>query len=135
MLGDDLRDALPVMRAEAESRFTEMFTFYTVTRGLDDDLQPTDIETVIASGVRGRVRSSARDSRDVEFVGQDPVVSQLVLSVAVGSVPMAARRPSVFARCTASTSDPGLAGMKYRTKDSPTMGQVTAWRYPVEQVS
>lgn len=132
-LGGDVAASLPALQAEAESRFTDTVTFFTVATGEDPvTLQPVEVETVVAAGVRGRLRSAARDPRDVPFAGQLPVVSKLVLSVPVGSVRVG---PSVFARVTASASDAGLVGVKVRTTDYPTMGQVSAWRYPVEQVS
>jgi hypothetical protein len=132
-LGWDIAAHLPGLRAEAVSRFTETVTFFTVTRGEDPvTLQPIDVETVIEADVAARLRSAARDPRDVPIAGQEPVVSKLTLSVGVGTVRVG---PSVFVRVTASSSDPGLVGVKVRTTDFPTMGQVTAWRYPVEQVS
>lgn len=132
-LGGDVAASLPGLRAEAESRFTETVTFFTVERGEDPiTLQPVDVETVLANDVRARLRSAARDPRDVPIAGQEPVVSKLTLSVGVGSVRVG---PSVFVRVTASKADEGLVGVKVRTLDFPTMGQVSAWRYPVEQVS
>lgn len=120
-------------RVFAISRLSETFTFFTEDDGIDPEtLQPVKVETVIADDVPGRVRAAARDSRDVDFAGQSPVVSQLTLSVRAGSVRVG---PSVFVRVKASSSDVGLVGARYRTKDFPTMGQTTAWRYPVEQVS
>lgn len=132
-LGGDVSAALPGLRAEAESRMTETVVFFTEALGEDPEtLQPVTVETVVASGVRARLRSAARDPRDVPFAGQEPVVSKLVLSVPFGSVRVG---PSVFVRVTASDADEGLVGVKVRTLDFPTMGQVSAWRYPVEQVS
>lgn len=131
-LGYDIAAHLPGLRAEAVSRFTETVTFFTVVKGEGENLQPIDVETVIEADVAARLRSAARDPRDVPIAGQEPVVSKLTLSVGVGTVRVG---PSVFVRVTASSSDPGLVGVKVRTTDFPTMGQVTAWRYPVEQVS
>lgn len=132
-IGDDITAALPGLRAEAESRMTETVAFFTESDGTDPiTLQPVKIETLIASDVRARLRSENRQSRDVEIAGQAPVVSALILSVPVGAVRVG---PSVFVRVSASTSDAGMVGVKVRTTDFPTMGQVTAWRYPVEQVS
>lgn len=132
-LGYDIAGALPGLRAEANSRMTETVTFFTVTRGEDPEtLQPVDIETSIAEGVSARLRSADRDARAVPIAGQEPIVSKLILSVAVNTIRVG---PSVFARISASSADPGLVGAVVRTLDFPTMGQVTAWRYPVEQVS
>lgn len=120
-------------RELAEARFTETVSFFTEDDGIDQiTLQPAKVETVIASGVRARLRSATRESRDVEIAGQEPVASKLILSVAVGSVRVG---PSVFVRVTASEVDEGMVGVRVRTTDFPTMGQVSAWRYPVEQIS
>lgn len=131
-LGSDISSALPFLRGQAESRMTESVDFFTVET-VDDPvtLQPVEVETIVGSSV-GRVRSAARDARDVEVAGQEPVVSKQTLSVPVGSVKVG---PSVNVRVTASSSDSGLVGSVYRTRDFPAMGQVTAWRYEIEQVS
>lgn len=132
-LGGDIAAALPGLRAEAESRMSETVVFFTESDGIDNEtLQPERVETVIAEDVPARLRSAAREPRDVEVGGQSPVVSKLTLSVPFGSVRVG---PSVSVRVTASTADPGLVGVRVLTLDFPTMGQVTAWRYPVEQVS
>ena len=132
-LGGDIAAALPGLRAEAESRMTETVTFFSETDGTDPiTLQPSTVETVIAADIPARLRSENRQSRDVLIASKAPVVSALILSVPVSAVRVG---PSVFVRVTASTSDSGMVGVKVRTTDFPTMGQVTAWRYPVEQVS
>lgn len=120
-------------RDMAESRMSERVDFFTESDEIDEvTLQPVRVETVIASGVPARVRSANRDSRDVDTAGQSPAVSQLTLSVPIGSVKVG---PSVFIRVVSSSADAGLVGSRYRTKDYPALGQVSAWRYPVEQVS
>jgi hypothetical protein len=125
----------------AESRMTETVTFFTEEDAIDEEtLQPIKVETPIAGTVDGkstfnipaRLKAASKESRDVEIAGQEPVVSALVLSVPSGSIRVG---PSVFVQVSASTSDPSLAGVRVRTKDFPAMGQTTAWRYPVEQVS
>lgn len=120
-------------RELAEARFTETVTFFTEDDGTDPiTLQPAKIEAVVKADVRARLRSASRESRDVEIAGQEPVASKLILSVAVGAIRVG---PSVFVRVTASEIDEGMVGAEVRTTDFPTMGQVSAWRYPVEQVS
>lgn len=117
----------------AGQRMTETAVFFTESK-VDNPitLQPELVETIVASGVPARVKVSGQSARDVEIAGQAPVVSPLEVHVPIGSVDVG---PSVFVRITASTSDSGLVGSRYRTKDFPTKGQATAWRYPVEQVS
>ncbi|MGF3055613.1 DUF6093 family protein [Microbacterium sp. YY-01] len=132
-LGSDIEAELPALRAEAESRMTETVEFFTVTPGHDPvTLKAIKIETVLKTSVRARVKAAKRDARDVAVGGQTPVLSQTVLSVPVGSHKTA---PSEWVRVTASTADDGLVGTTYRVADYPTLGQVTAWRCPIEQTS
>ena len=130
-LGFDTTAQLPYLRSEAESRMTETVRFFTVAEGTNATGEVVDVETVIADDVKARVRNTtARESRDAEVAGQMPAVSQMRVDVPVGSVNVGA---SVFVRVLSSTVDPGLVGEMYRTQDSCPKGQVTAWRYPVEQ--
>jgi hypothetical protein len=120
-------------RAQAEARFTETFTFFTEEESTDPvSLEPTTVETVVSAGVEGRVKNATTEGRDVESGGQFPVLSKLEVHVAVGSVDVA---DGVHVRVTASTVDDGLVGAVYRVSEPPAKGQVTAWRYPVTQVS
>lgn len=133
--GGELLAALPAMRGNAESRFTETYVFFTEVVGEDPvTFQPTTVEAVIAT-TAGRVKSAARDAREVPIGGQFPTVSKLTLSVGVGSVPLTAVQPDVRVRCTASEVDAALVGVVYTVGDIPSMGQVTAWRMPVEVAS
>lgn len=132
-LGADIAAELVAMRASAESRMTETVTFFTVEPGYDPvTLKATNVETVVAEGIPGRVKPAKREGTDVKIGGQTPVVAQTVLSVPVGSHRTA---PSEWVRITASTSDDALVGTTYRVADYPTLGQVTAWRCPIEQTS
>jgi len=114
----------------AEARFTESLRFFTVVEGTDPEtLEPTMVESVIGT-VPGRVKVTAVQGRDVESAGQYPVVSHREVHVAVGAVEAV---PGVFVRVLASSVDAGLVGRVFRVADRPSMGQVTAWRYPVEE--
>jgi len=124
---------LPVAagRRMAETRFTESLRFFTMVEGTDPDtLEPTTVETVIGT-VPGRVKVTAVQGRDAESAGQYPVVSHREVHVAVGAVEAV---PGVFVRVVSSSVDAGLVGRVFRVSDRPSMGQVTAWRYPVEEV-
>ena len=127
-----LGTAVSLGRQHAESRMTETVRFYTTSEGTNPAGEVVEVETVIADNVRARVRMRGLAPRDAEVAGQDPVVSELRVDVPVGSVKVG---PSVSIRVLSSASDPGLVGEVYQTRDFPSMGQVTAWRYPVEQVS
>ena len=152
-LGYDIAQNLPFLRAQAVSRFTETFTFFTVEDGPPDPdtFEPTVVETVAGADVPGRFKSANTQGRDVESGGQYPVVGRREVHVAVGAValtvpggdlvpgaelsPGVGAMPDVFVRCVASTVDAGLVGRVFRVSERPSSGQVTSWRFPVEEVS
>lgn len=124
--------ALAMGRQKSAARMTETFDFFTVTEGEDDvTLQPIRVETVLGSTV-GRLKVSSSVVSEREIAGQAPAVTQREVHVPVGSVDVG---PSVFVRVTASASDPGAVGRVFRTQMRSGVGQVTVWRYPVEEVS
>lgn len=129
-----LTGALAAGRRQAEARFTETFTFYTSAEGDADPvtLDPTTVETVIASGIAGRLKFTTTEGLNPEVAGQYPVLGRREVHVAVGSVNVS---PGVFARVTASTADAGLVGRVCRLAERPAGGQVTSWRYPAIEVS
>lgn len=120
-------------RRSAVRRMTETVQFFEVKRGLDPEtFLEADIEVPVGSPVAGRLRVEDRAAREVVVAGQVPSTSMLVLSVPVDSVLV---DKGAFARVIASTSDASLVGTVVRVLFSPTQGQVSAWRYPVEGVS
>jgi len=130
-LGYEIGQGLPSLRRQAESRFTERLKFFTATETTDPaTFEVTTVETNVGT-VPGRVKMASFQGRDPEVAGQYPVVSRLEVHVAVGSVNAP---PDTFVRVLASTMDPGLVGRVFRVSDRPSMGAVTAWRYPVEEV-
>jgi hypothetical protein len=133
-LGYELAQALPLLRAQAVSRFTETFAFFMTEEGPVDPetFEPTVIETPVATGVAGRVKMAAVQGQDVESGGQYPVVTRLEVHVAVGAVEA---NPGVFVRVTGSTADASLVGRVFMISEPPSAGQVTAARWPVREVS
>lgn len=124
---------LALGRRMAAQRFTETVTFFTVVKGTDpDSLQPVDVETVVAAKVPARVKVTSSVVSEKTVAGQAPATMQREVHVPVGSVSVG---PSVFVRVTGSTSDPGMVGRVFRTGMRSGVGQVTVWRYPVEEVS
>lgn len=121
-------------RGSAATRFTETLTFFTESDGgmPDENGNPTNAETVLHAGVRGRVKHTRTQGQDVESGGQYPVVTKPEVHVAVGSVDVPV---GVFVRVTGSSVDAGLVGSVFRVSEPCTKGQVTAWRYPAEEVS
>jgi hypothetical protein len=130
-LGYEIGQGLPSLRRQAESRFTERLKFFTAVESTDPDtFEVATVETSLGT-VPGRVKVASFQGQDPEVAGQYPVVSRLEVHVAVGSVNAP---PDTFVRVLASTMDPGMVGRVFRVSDRPSMGQVTAWRYPVEEV-
>ena len=150
-LGSDLNAALPELRAQAESRMTETFDFFTATEGTDPvTLDPTTVETPLVEGARARVKFVASQGRDTESGGQYPVVQRVEVHVSAtlaagifpsdfvfpGDIyPGEVIPPGAFVRVTASTIDQSLIGRVFRVAERPPGGQVTAYRVIVEEVS
>jgi hypothetical protein len=124
--------ALGLGRRMAAQRFTETVTFFTVARDQDENLQPIDVETVVAANVPARVKVSSSVVSEKSIAGQAPATMQREVHVPVGSVSVGA---SVSVRVTASTADPGMVGRVFLTGMRSGVGQVTVWRYPVTEVS
>ena len=133
MLGDDLAAALPGLRAEAVSRMTETGYFFRLVDGTDPvTFEAITVEQVVGALTVARLRTDNRSAQTVVVGTQVPAVSTLVLSVPVGSVRVG--QDALF-KVTSSTVDDALVGVVVRTLFEPTLGQVSAWRYPVEAVS
>lgn len=129
-----LAGALRAGRAQAESRFTETLTFYTSTVTQNPDtLIDTVTETAIHAAIPGRIKYPTSTVSESSAVGQVFAAQDVQAHVAVGSATNV--RADHFCRVTASTVDPGLVGRVYRVKGSAQSGQVTAHRFPVEEVS
>jgi hypothetical protein len=121
-------------RAQAETRFTETFKAYTISRtGPDADGLYTDTEVTVYAAVRGRVKYPTMTVSEREQGSQVPAVQDVQIHVAVGATPNVV--VNVLWRVTVSTADPSLEGRVFRTKGEAQAGQVTASRYPVERVT
>lgn len=125
--------ALGMGRRQAEARFTETFKAYTVARVLGDNGEYTETEEAVYASVSGRAKYPTLTVSEREQGAQVPASQDVEVHVAVGATPNVV--VNVLWRVTASTADPALVGRVFRTKGSPQSGQVTAHRYPVEQVS
>lgn len=135
ILGPDTLGALPGLRAEAESRFTETFTVFYETTGVLNEAtglyEPTEVP--VYSGVAGQFKFPTLTVQERAQGAQVPATQDVVIKVAVGSTPNVEKNH--FWRCTASAVDSSLVGRVVRTSGIPQGGQVTTWRYPVEQFS
>lgn len=133
-LGYDVAAHLPYLRAQAESRFTEVFTAFTIENVLNESTglyEPTEV--VAYAGVAGRVRYPSLTVAERAQGSQVPAIQDVTIHVAVGATPNVA--VNHMWRVTGSTSDASLVGRVFRTKGESQAGQVTASRYPVERVS
>lgn len=132
MLGWDLAAALPGLRAEAESRMTETVQIGVFQDGVDLETgEPTRelVEQRYEGKARVRYPGNAVSARDnVQVVA----VQDIVVSIPHGS-PVCFEGDEVLV--TASTADPALVGKQYTVKGAPEVGQTTAHRYPVTELS
>lgn len=127
--------ALTMGRGMAESRNTETLTFY-VSNGISpnpDTLVDVESRTNLHVGIPGRVKFPTATVSESSAVGQSVASQSVIVSVAVGATPLV--RTDHFCIVTGSAVDPGLIGRKFRIQGMPASGQVTAHRYPVEEVS
>lgn len=129
-----LSGALGMGRAQAEARFTETFMVFTVETVLDEATGlETPTEMTVYASVRGRWKSPTLTVSERAQGAQVPAVQDTQIHVAVGATPLVG--VSTMWRVTASDADPSLVGREARTKGLPQAGQVTAHRYPVEEVN
>lgn len=121
-------------RAFIESTLTETVQFYRVS-GTSVNAETLDeVETkVVVYTVPARVKYPSLIVAEKRGAGEIVGNQNVTVSVAVGSTPTV--NSEYFCKVTASTVDPSLIGRVYRVKGSPQSGQVTAHRYPVEEVS
>jgi hypothetical protein len=126
-----LTGSLALGRQMAEGRMTETVTAATYTETVGTDLQPD--RAPIAQHYDGKAQvgfpsSSVRtgDAASQQFGAVTPVVK---VPVDAPPIPVGA----VFT-VTASTIDTGLVAREFRVTGRPQSGQVTARRYPVEEI-
>lgn len=125
--------ALDAGRRMAVSMMTETVTVGTESKATNP--ATGDPVRTVASPVYSGVAQvkfpslvvSERDVQGQQVAATSPV---LKLPVAVGSV-----LTGHVVRVTASSSDPTLVGRWFRVKALPQSGQVTAHRYPLEEVT
>lgn len=136
-LGDDLATALPGLRAEAESRMTETVTVGTFTDSTDPEtFEPvrTPVETRYGGKARIRYASLATSAQasGSDQIGQPVVVQSPYISVPHGS-PRLYEGDEVVV--TASAADNLLVDRRYQVAGNATIGQTTAHRYPLTELT
>lgn len=135
-LGSDINAALPLLRAEAESRMTETVTVGTFEDGVGEDGSPTrtPIDTRFTGRARVRYASLATSGTATsgDQIGQPVVVQTPYLSIPHGS-------PRLYegdeALVDASVADELLVGRRYAIAGNGTIGQTTAHRYPLTELT
>lgn len=121
-------------RAFIESTFTETVEFYRVSGTAVDPETLNEVETkVVVYTVPARVKYASMIVAEKRGAGEVIGSQSVTVSVAVGSTPTV--NTDFFCKVTSSTVDTSLIGRVFRVKGFPQAGQVTAHRYPVEEVS
>lgn len=135
-LGYDIDAALPGLRAEAVSRMRETVLVGKFTDGTDEETgDPTRVlveQRYPAPGEAGRarIRWGSREVTNAEAPSMPVTVQEPYLSVPFGS-PLLRDNDEVV--CLTS-DDPILVGRRFRIQGYPVAGQVTAHRYPLEEL-
>lgn len=131
-LGSDISAALPTLRAEAESRMSESVTVGSFEDGTDPETG--DPSRVLVderyTGV-GRIRWNSREVSNSQATGSPAAMQEPYLSVPFGT---ARFFTDDEVECVAS-SDPLLVGRRFKVSGGASAGQVTAYRYPLEELS
>lgn len=130
-LGYDLAQALPGLRAEAESRMVETVLVGRFREGVDevtgDPTRVIDVERYLG---KARIRWGSREVSNSTAIGSPVGTQEPYLSVPFGS-------PRFFnedeVECTASP-DPILVGRRFQIQGAPVAGAVTAYRYPLTEL-
>ena len=134
-LGDDIAQALPELRAMAESRMLDIFDVGVSTGGtVYDPATGTDVEEIEPLfTTKGRVKSGGLVVRDAEVGGRTTVSVTRELHIPVTSDPIPVGAVAVCTSVHAS-SDPTLLGASLRLAGPAPGSQTTARRLQVEEV-
>lgn len=132
-LGYDIAQALPGLRAEAESRMTESVTVGRFELKRD----PGSLDTVLTlvetfyTGI-ARVKFPYASTAAKNPAGQQLVETNIVLSLPAWSQLMPV---GTGVRVDGSSADESLVGRMFRVEGPAQAGQTTAHRYPVVEES
>ncbi len=133
MIGDYLEVDLVSARAETESRMTETLTIGAETFATDQvtgDAVRSVADPVYSDIGQIVFPSTVVSERDTQGQHVATTSPMLKLPTSVGGVVK-----GHVVRVTASSSDSTLVGRWFRVKSLPQSGQVTAHRYPLEEVT
>ena len=131
-LGADIAAALPQLRAEAESRMFETLLVGRFRDGIDPDTKDATrvLETERYTG-KGRIRWGSREVSNSQATGSPVAMQEPYLSVPFGT---ARFFTDDEVECIASP-DPLLVGRRFKLSGAAAAGQVSAYRYPLEELS
>lgn len=134
MLGDDVRAALPGFRAQAVSMMSETVSVGVYVDGVDPDtLTAIRILTEEHYSAIGQIKYPSVAVSDRVAASQQAGIAQVVLKIPVDSGPLI--RPNDEVVVTASLVDQTLVGRRFRVTALPQSGNVSAHRYPLEELS
>lgn len=130
-LGGDIAAALPGLRAEAESRMTDVVQvgrFVDATDPVSGD--PTRVLDVERYEGMARIRWGSREVSNSDVVSSPVGTQEPYLSVPFGT----ARFWADDEVLVTGSSDPLLVGRQFRVQGAAIAGQVTAYRYPLTEL-
>lgn len=129
-VGTDIDAALPQLRAEAESRMRETVQVGRFADGVDEATgDPTwELKTERYTG-KARIRWGSREVTNANAPSMPITVQEPYMSVPFGSPLL--RDSEVL---VTGSEDPVLVGRRFRVQGYPIAGQVTAHRYPLEEL-
>ena len=132
MLGDDIDAALPELRAQAESRMTDAVVAGVYADGTDP-VTGDATRVLITERYSGpaRLRWASRDVANASEPSMPVSVQEPYLSVPFGSTRLM-RGDEVT---VTGSDDSAMVGMRFEVTGSPAMGQVSAHRYPLKELS
>lgn len=130
-LGGDIAAALPGLRAEAESRMTDTVQVGRFVDGVDDATgDPTWVIVTERYSGKARIRWGSREVTNADAPSMPMTVQEPYLSVPFGT-PRFSDNDQVL---ISASGDPVLVGRRFRVQGYPVAGQVTAHRYPLEEL-
>lgn len=137
-LGSDIIAALPELRAQAESTFTDTYTVFRPNGGVSTDpvtlIESPTFDTFL-TGVRGKLKAGVGRGEDTPIPGVIAVVSSLEWHTSLGTVGVRLNDEIACTAVDASVGDPANVGVRVRVTGPFLMSKATARRYPVEEVS
>lgn len=137
-LGSDIIAALPELRAQAESTFTDTYTVFRKTGAKITDpvtLEETDEYAPVRSGVKGKLKQGLGRGADAEIPGIVAVVSSLEWHTPISTLGVRVDDEIECTAVDASVGDPTMVGVRVRITAPFLMSKATARRFPVEEVS